>query len=565
MRNIRWQLLIAIGGLILVIGLLLGRTPDLQTAAPQPVQGGSYTEALIGAPVRLNPVLDVFNQADRDVDRLLFSGLIRFDSRGLPQPDLADSWSVSADATLYTFSLRPDALWHDGQPVTPDDVVYTFSKLQDPDYPGPADLAALWQQVEVVRLDDRTVQFQLPEPFAPFLDYLAMGLLPDHLLRGVSAAELIDHPFNLEPVGTGPFRFDRFVTDSNEIQGISLAAFPDYYGPRPYLERVDFRYYADEQTALNAYQAGEVQGLSYVGSDILPEVLEMPQLDLHTSRLPRVCLIFLNLRSQERPFFADKKVRQALLLAVNRQWIIDRVLGGQGMVAAGPILPSSWAFSEGLEPLPFDSQRAAALLDEAGWVLPVGAAPGTPEYVRSKDDAQLTFELAHLDDPIHTQVAEALQASWAAIGVQVTLSPVDAETMLNDYLVPRQFQAALTDLNLSRYPDPDPYPFWHDSQVETGQNYGGFDDRNISIWLEQARVTPDVRRRAELYRNFQHRFQDQVPALLLYYPVYSFAIDSQIHGVTVGPLLDPSDRFATIHDWYLMARRGFGEQATPTP
>jgi peptide/nickel transport system substrate-binding protein len=515
-------------------------------------------------PVRLNPILDTYNQADRDVDRLIFSGLIRFDSQGLPQPDLADSWSVSADATLYTFRLRAGAVWHDGQPVTADDVIYTFSKLQDPDFPGPADLAALWQQVDVVRLDSQTVQFQLPEPFAPFLDYLAMGLLPDHQLRGVSAAELIDHPINLQPIGTGPFRFDRFLTEDGEIRGVSLVAFPDYYGQRPYLERIEFRYYTDEQAALDAYQAGEVEGLSSVGSDILPEVLESPQLDLHTAALPRVCLVFLNLRNQERSFFSDKNVRQALLLAVNRQWIIDRVLGGQGLVAVGPVLPSSWAFSEGLEPLPFDVDRAAALLDEAGWVLPVGAAPGAPEYVRSKDEAQLTFELAHLDDPVHTQVAEALQASWAAIGIQVTLTPVDAEAMLNDYLVPRQFQAALTDLNLARYPDPDPYPFWHDSQAEAGQNYGGFDDRNISIWLEQARITPDVRRRAELYRSFQYRFQDQVPALLLYYPVYNFAIDSQIQGVTVGPLLDPSDRFATIADWYLLARRGFAEQATAT-
>ncbi|MEW6568286.1 MAG: ABC transporter substrate-binding protein [Chloroflexota bacterium] len=565
MRNIRWQLLIAIGGLFLVIGLLLGQTPDLQTPSPQPAPGGVYTEALIGSPMRLNPVLDIYNQPDRDVDRLIFSGLVRFDPHGRPVPDLAESWSVSADATQYTFALRRDAVWHDGTPVTSADVIYTYSKLQYPDYPGPADLGAMWQQIQVIPLDDYTVQFQLPEPFAPFFDYLSLGLLPDHLLRGVSATDLINHPYNLQPIGTGPFRFDRFLVEDGSIRGVSLVAFPDYYGQTPYLERVEFRYFPDSQSALEAYERGEVQGISSVGPDILASALQLPDLDLHTAQLPRITLVFLNLKSTEHPFFAEKKVRQALLLAINRQWIIDHVLEGQGTLAVGPILPWSWAFASGLEPIPFNPDQAAALLDEAGYVLPTGATPGGPEYVRSHEDQTLSFELLHLDDPLHTEVAQELQTYWQAIGVQVTLRAVSAEAMLDEHLQPREFEAALADLNLSRYPDPDPYPFWHDSQAETGQNYGGYDDRNLSIWLEQARVTPDFEERANLYRSFQHRFQDQVPALLLYYPVYSYGVETAIQGVTLGPLLDPSDRFSTVTDWYLVVRRSLAGAASPTP
>ncbi len=565
MRNIRWQLLIAIGGLFLVIGLLLGQTPALEVPASQPAPGGVYTEALIGSPMRLNPVLDFANQADRDVDRLIFSGLVRYDASGRPVPDLAESWAISADATLYTFALRRDAVWHDGTPVTSADVVYTYSKLQFPDYPGPADLGALWQQIEVIPLDDHTVQFRLPEPFAPFFDYLAMGLLPDHLLRGVSAADLIDHPFHLQPVGTGPFRFDRFLVEDGEIRGLSLSAFADYYGQVPYLERVEFRYYPDQTSALDAYERGDVQGISAVGPEILARALSLPRLDLHSSQLPRITLVFLNLKDSQRPFFADKKVREALLLAINRQWIIDRVLNGQGTLAVGPIVPWSWAAASGLEATPFQPDQAAALLDEAGYVLPAGAAPGSPEYLRSKDDTPLAFELLHPEDDLHTQVAQALQTYWQAIGVQVSLRAVRAEDLLDDHLQPRRFEAALADLQLSRYPDPDPYPFWHDSQSETGQNYGGFEDRNISIWLEQARVTPDFEQRANLYRSFQYRFQDQVPALLLYYPVYTFGVDEALQGVTLGPLVDPSDRFSTITSWYLLVRRSLLPTPTSTP
>lgn len=565
MRNLRWQLLIAVGGLFLVIGLLLGQPPGLQTPAPQPVPGGIYSEALIGSPMRLDPVLDFANQADRDIDRLIFSGLVRYDTSGRPMPDLAESWSVSADATVYTFALRRDAVWHDDVPLTSADVVYTYSKLQFPDYPGPADLGALWQQIQVIPLDDHTVQFQLPEPFAPFFDYLSMGLLPDHLLRGVSAADLIDHPFHLQPVGTGPFRFEGFLVEADEIRGVSLSAFTDYYGPAPYLERVEFRYFPDGASALDAYERGEVQGVSTVDRDILARALALPRLNLHSSQRPRITLVFLNLKSSQHPFFAEKKVRQALLLAINRQWIIDHALDGQGTLAVGPIVPWSWAAASGLEAAPFQPEQAAALLDEAGYVLPTGAAPGSPEYLRSKDDTPLSFELVHPDDDVHTQVAQALQTYWQAIGVQVTLRAVPEEDLLTEHLQPRQFEAALADLNLSRFPDPDPYPFWHDSQAETGQNYGGFEDRNISIWLEQARVTPDFEQRANLYRSFLYRFEDQVPALLLYYPVYTFGVDEAIQGVTLGPLVDPSDRFSTITSWFLLVRRSLLASPTPTP
>jgi peptide/nickel transport system substrate-binding protein len=563
MRNLRWQLLIAVGGLILVIGLLVGQTPDTDIVTPQPVPGGVHVEALIGKIERLNPILDTYNQVDRDIDRLIYSGLISFNSRGEPMPELAAEWAVSADATLYTFTLRNDARWHNGEPVTSDDVIYTFSKMQDEDYPGPEDFHTMWQQINIIRLDEQRVQFQLPEPFAPFLDYLTVGLLPDHLLRGVSAGDLIDHPFNLQPIGTGPFSFDRFVVEDGEITSVSLVAFEDFYGQVPYLERVEFRFFDNSRDALDASIAGEIQGIGQVDPAIFTEVLDSPELNLHTSRLPRIGLVFINSNHDEKTYLAEKKFRQALILSVNRQWIINHALQGQGLIPCGPIMPATWAHSESLESLPFDPDRAAQLLDELEWELPVGATPGTPEYRRTKDDQLLSLELVHADNSKDELIAEMLKSNWEAIGLQVELKEVDGESLLQDYLEPREFEVVLTEIDLSRSPDPDPYPFWHDSQTETGQNYGGFADRNISIWLERARINPDFGRRAELYRNFQHRFQDLVPALLLYYHVYSYAIDPQVQGVTIGPLYDPSDRFRNIVDWYMLARRSFISENLP--
>jgi len=191
------------------------------------------------------------------------------------------------------------------------------------------------------------------------------------------------------------------------------------------------------------------------------------------------------------------------------------------------------------------------LLENQEWDLPEGTTPNTPEYLRQKDDVNLTFNLVHSSNNLHTRLAETIAESWAQIGIQVDLVSVEPEEILSTYLEPRAYEAVLTEIDLSPFSDPAPYPFWHDSQVETGQNYAGFTDRNIGIWLEKARTTSDLTTRTELYKSFQYRFNDQLPALLLFSPIYNYAIDSDIQGVTVGPIYDQSDRFHNVIEWHI--------------
>jgi len=295
--------------------------------------------------------------------------------------------------------------------------------------------------------------------------------------------------------------------------------------------------------------------LSRLEPDQFADVLPDPALSQYSARLAQSGVVFLNLKHPEKTFLAEKEVRQALLRAINRQWLIDEALDGQGIVAVGPILPGSWASPEGLEPLPFDPGLAAAQLDAAGWTLPTGATPDSAEYVRAKDGAPLNLTLTFPDEPLASRLAEMIASGWAAVGVRTELQAVDPDGLIPDHLQAGAYEALLTEIDLAPYPDPDPYPFWHDTQIEGGQNYAGFDDRNSSIWLERARTTPDIAKRADYYRSFEHRFRDQVPALFLYHPVYNYAIDSGVQGVSIGPLLDPSDRLAGIGTWYLVARR----------
>lgn len=293
-------------------------------------------------------------------------------------------------------------------------------------------------------------------------------------------------------------------------------------------------------------------GIGRVSTRILDQILENQDINLHSNRLPRIGTVFLNLNHPEKTFFAEKNFRKALMSALKRQHIIDNVLFSQATIATGPIFSGTWAYLDNLEIHAYDMKLAEELLDGLGWQAPIGATRGSPEYIREKEDEILAFELIHAADPVQTAIANSLKESWELMGIQVDLQQVENGQLLSNHLEAREFDAVLSNINFGRFPDPDPYPFWHDSQIENGQNYGGFSDRNIGIWLEKARTTPDLFTRTDLYRNFQFRFQDQLPALLLYSPIYNYAIDATVQGVRMGSFYDPSDRFSTVLEWHFL-------------
>ncbi len=355
MKKLRWQIIIVVVTLGLVALLLLTQQPGQQLFLAQPSEGGIYAEGLVGSISRLNPLLDVQNPADRDVDRLIFSGLIRFDSQGIPQPDVAEAWGTSQDGRIYNFSIRPNAKWHDGTPVTSDDVIFTIELLKSDASAFPADIKEFWQDVEINRLDDATLQFALPEPFAPFLDFVTFKLLPKHLLENIPADQIPNADFNLAPVGTGPYEFDRLIVEKGIITGVQLIANEDYYLQKPFIEQVVFRYYPTSAAALSAYEQGDVLAVSQLTADTLPSALKNQELNVYTGRLPRQSFVFLNLGNPEKDFLQDAGVRRALLMGMNRQYIVDQMAGGQAIISDSPIFPGTWAYLgdtefDGLQP-----------------------------------------------------------------------------------------------------------------------------------------------------------------------------------------------------------------------
>ena len=329
MKRLRWQILVVILTLAVVGVLLFTQQPvGPVQVLPQPATGGVYSEGLVGSLGRLNPLLDWDNPADRDVDRLLFSSLIRFDERGLPQTDLAEAWGVNQEGTIYNFTLRSNAVWHDGTPITTDDVIFTIEMLKSGGSLLPQDIKELWNKVEVRKLDDKTLKFTIPEPFAPFLDYLTFGVLPKHVLEGVPPDGLVTAEFNINPIGSGPYKFDHLILDQGQITGVVLTSFEDYYSKPPFIPQVVFRYFPSSAAALDAYEQGEVLGISRITRDVLQEALAQPNLAVYTSRMPQVSMVLFNLNNPEVPFLGETDVRRAMLFGLDRQRMISNILGG---------------------------------------------------------------------------------------------------------------------------------------------------------------------------------------------------------------------------------------------
>jgi peptide/nickel transport system substrate-binding protein len=548
MQKLRWQIIIAVIAIVAIAVLLIGQNPQVESLIPEPTTGGVYVEGLVGTPSRFNPLLSYNNPVDRDITRLIFSSLIKFDSMGNPLPDLAESFGVSVSADVFNVTIRKNALWHDGTPVTSEDVLFTVDLMRNAEMPVPPDIRELWNSVEVIAFDALNLQFRLKEPFSPFIDYLAFGILPKHILGGKSPQEIINDSFNLAPVGTGPYKFVELRTESGQITGVVIQAFDDFYLRPPWIEEFVFRFYSTTDDVLAAYRNGEVLGIGYIDPLSLNDILSEPGLNVYTARQPQMTIILFNLDHNEKPFFSDLAFRKALLMALNRHWMIDQALDGQAMVAHGVIFPGTWAHYDNVTRFDFDPDAAIEILREAEYRLPPN---GT---VREKDGLQLGFDLVYPNTEQHAALAQMIQVFWASIGVFVNVVPVESDSLLRDYLEPRTYDAALIDLTISGSPDPDPYPFWHQAMITGGQNYAKWDDRRASEYLERARITPDVYERTRLYRNFQVHFGRELPALPLFYPMYSYAVDNEVLGIQLGPIYDRSDRFATVLDWFLEAR-----------
>jgi peptide/nickel transport system substrate-binding protein len=541
MGRIRLQIVIALVAIVAFVAVMVYLAFNVTTVTVADF-GGTYVEGIAGNPIAINPILCQTNQVDQDLVRLIFTGLTQVNSKAEIVPDLAERWEVSQDGTVYTFYLRQDVVWHDGAPFTAEDVVFTVNAMQHPDFQGVSMLSDMWRSVVVEQVDRYTVRFILREPFAPFLDYTTIGILPVHILGSVPIENLADSQFNASPIGTGPFK----VVEAS-ARRLVLAVHTDFYRPRPYLDRLEFVFYPNLPAVFEARQRGEVAGIARVLPEYLASVRQDDSLSLYSAPLSGYNLVYLNL---DRGIFQDPAVRQAMMYALDRQKLVDDILSGQGIVIDSPILPNSWAYNGDVTKYDHDLRAARELLEESGWFDDDG------DGVRERGPLKLEFILeTNEDDPTRVRLIQAISEQLAKVGIRAIPQPVPWDELVNEKLRVRRFDAVLTGWqNLP--PDPDPYPYWHSSQAnEAGPNYANYISEEADLLLQEARLINDKEQRAELYRRFQELFARDVPSLLLYQPIYNYAVDAGVSNVQICPLINPGDRFYTVSSWYMATQR----------
>lgn len=526
-----------------------------------PADGGQYFEGLVGSPRYINPILAPGNDVDLDIVSLVFNGLLRYDpDKGLI-PDLATEYSISEDSKIYTFKLRSDVYWHDGVPFTADDIVFTINLIKNPNTHSP--LYFNFKGVTVEKIDKNTVRFILEKPFAPFIESLIVGILPEHIWSSTEATNINLSEFNLKPIGTGPFKFDNFSKDSqtSEIRDYTLVRNENYYNKKAYLKKITFKFYNTFEQAVMALNNKNVFGISYLPKELQDQVLSNYAINYHFLNLPQYTALFFN--KKNNPILADKKIRKLLSHAIDKDKIINEILNSQAQKIDGPILPGQLGYTNDYPKYPFDIEYAKKNLNDAGWILSdYQTKPTTddtpvatyPYQVRKKDKTYLEFELTTVDQTENKKIAESIQKDWLAIGVKLNIKLIKKEDFNQEILKSRNYQILLYT-EIIGY-DPDPYAFWHSSQIEApGLNLSMFVDKKTDILLEEARKTNNQEIRKKNYIEFQKIIAEEAPAIFLFNQTYIYPQNKKLKGFNSHTIILPANRFSDVTNWYLKTRR----------
>lgn len=575
-----------VGTLVLVLAIVAGLigVPALQLSsstssfAPVPAAGDPatatrpYVEGALGAPFSATP-LTARTQVDRDLVALLFSGLVRNGPDGTIVPDLAERWSVDASGKTWTVDLREGARWHDGEPVTSDDVLYTIRTLQDPSYSGPSSNS--WSEVAVSSSGPQRVVFTLQTPLGGFLQALTQPLAPAHLMSAVPVDALADDPFGRQPVGSGPFALLELTDETASLVPAGDLVTPEQDGsaepstpeatdvlttptpsgrpsrPKPYLPGIEFRFYAESDELLADLRGGALDGASGITRQEAAELGS--EAGIRLLRYPGATLtaVLLNLRPSH-PEFASPAVRTALLQAIDRVRLIDEAYAMSAASATGPIPPSSPLFDPAADPVvSYDRSGASKALTKAGWT--------------HKDDG---WYLAKATTPLKLEVvsptegtnpglfvaAESVVRDWTALGLKVTHTPLPPGQFVADRLATGTFQVAVVDVTVGL--DPDLYPLLASSQTLTGgSNVMGVQDPALDALLAKARAPGPDTARIKAYSNLQKQLAKGRYLLPLAFADEVVVVRDTLQGPVLRQASDPSDRFWDVLTWRLAVDR----------
>lgn len=494
-----------------------------------PVDGGSLTEGVVGSPRFVNPLLAI-TDADRDLAELTYAGLMGVGGNGLV-PVLAESYTISEDGKVYTFVLRKNIMFSDGTPVTAADVVFTVNKAVDPKLKSPA--LANWSNVRVEAVDANTVRFTLPKAYAPFLANTTLGILPSHIWSKIPVEQFPFTKYMSSPVGAGPFEVQTVTVNSEgAITKYDVKKNPHYALGSPHLSGLHFVFFENTADLLAAQQSGKVEsayGIPVAGGIRAP--------------YSRIFGIFLN--PVENKALADMTVRKALSLAIDRSHLTETILGGYAEPRTDP-LPVG--VSEAEDQLQSGDRIAASksVLTKAGWVY--SDVNGTWSNPKKKLTLNpITIKTSNI--PELKALAGEIEKNWEAIGVKTSLEFYEPNALSTDVIRPRKYDALFFGLVVGR--ENDLFPFWDSSERnDPGLNIALYSNKTVNTLLEKARTQTDEGERTDTLTKASTIIASEYGAIFTHTPFFLYAVPSDLKGVILPEITTPSDRFATVSQWY---------------
>ena len=500
-----------------------------------PAYGGTLVEGVLGSPRFINPLIAI-SDVDRDLSALTYAGLMGLSGTGGLILVLAEYYDLSADGKIYTFTLRENIKFSDGSPVTADDVIFTVQKAQDQALKSPK--YADWSGVRVVAIDQKTIQFTLAKPYAPFLGLTTLGILPSRLWNKISDEEFPFSILQTNPIGAGPFK----VTDisrgvSGLIESVYLSENQYYTNGRPYLDGIRFNFYSRSEDLTNDLENGSIESVYD-----LPAGRQVSR--IMTAPYTRVFGVFWN--QSEKRVYARIEVRKALSLALDRQLIIDEVLGGYATAIMGPV-PSGGSVQQ--FPIPqFENRTAAAakMLASAGW-----AYDGSRRVWENKSAKQtldgITLRTSNV--PELKSVASAVKENWEKLGIPVNIELYGPGDLSQNVIRPRKYEALLYGMVIGR--DQDLYAFWSSQERnDPGLNIALYANKTVDVLLDNVRGSTDQKVRVDNLQKIEDIISADYPAAFIYSPNFTYNVPNNLRGVELPQIIVPADRFATVASWY---------------
>ena len=491
-----------------------------------PTVGGTYTEGIIGQPALINPV-NATTDTDQELLPLFFSSLLQ----------LTDSYQTSPDNKVWTLTLKKDLLWSDGQKLTADDVVYTINTIQDPNTHSP--LYNDWQNILAERLNENEIRLTLKIPYAFFTDNLKqLRPIPKHIFSDIPITNFRLSNYNLEPVGSGPYKYASFAKEKNGfITEYKLESNAKFYGEKVYIENFIIKFFNNTDDLISAFNKNEIMATGGLDGQNFKNIKRDAQ--TFQINMPRYYALFFNL-SDPSPLLKDKKFRQALSLAIDKKKIADVALQKTAMIIDGPIFPGLEGYDkEFYKEGTFDLEKAKKILTDN-------------KFLAKK----VILDLVVPQIPFLTDTSVIIKENWEQLDVKVNLIVVDPTDVANQYIKTRNYSIILFGNILKA--NPDTSSFWHSSQrFYPGLNLSLYNNKNIDSILEAINQQADPSLRQKNLLALQRQITEDTPAIFLFSPNYIYITSQKLNGFKVDFLASAADRFGEVNRWYLKTKRKF--------